>query len=82
MTQAQTKHGGFEGPSGAPDEYVGYEVLDPIGRKIGRVEKIFLNGNGGAEYVRIRIGLLFQKLVLIPVQEVALDRTARSLTLK
>jgi hypothetical protein len=34
------------------------------------------------EYVRTRIGLLFAKRVLIPVQNAALDREARSLTLK
>lgn len=82
MTQTQAKHNEFEGPAGAPEEYAGYEVLDPMGHNIGRVEKLFFNGNGGPEYVQVRIGLLFTKHVLIPVQDVALDRTARSLRLK
>lgn len=78
----QTTHRGFEGLSGTPAAYVGYEVLDPMGHKIGSAEKLFFNANGGVEYIRVRIGLLFNRLVLIPVQDVALDPAARSLTLK
>lgn len=82
VTQAQTKYRGSERPSGTLEEYVGYEVLDPLGHKIGSAEKLFFNGSGGPEYVRVRIGSLFKRLVLIPVQDVAFDRVARSLTLK
>lgn len=82
MTQAQTKDRGFERSSHAPEEYSGYEVLDPLGHKIGRAEKLFFNRNGGPEYVRVRIGFLFTKHVLIPVQDVSFDGSTRSLTLK
>jgi len=82
VTQAQVKDRGFENPSGRPEEYAGYEVLDPLGHKIGCAEKLYFNRNGGPEYVRVRIGLLFTKHVLIPVQDVAFDGTARSMTLK
>lgn len=82
MTQSQTQHRSFESPSRAPQEYAGYEVLDPLGHRIGRAEKLFFNRNGGPEYVRVRIGRLFTKHVLIPVQDVAVDGAARSLTLK
>ena len=82
MTQAPEKHRGSGILSGGRDEYVGYTVFDPLGQKIGSVEKLFLNGSGELEYVRTRIGLLFAKRVLIPVQNAALDREARSLTLK
>ena len=82
MIQAQSEHRGFDRLSAKPEDYIGYEVLDPMGQKIGRVEKLFFNGKGGVEYVRVRIGLLFTRHVLIPVQGVALDRDARSLTLK
>jgi hypothetical protein len=82
VTQSQTKHRSFESPSRAPEEYVGYEVLDPLGRKIGRAEKLFFNRNGGPEYVRVRIGVLFARHVFIPVQDVAFDGASRSLTLK
>lgn len=82
MTQTRAKHRGFERPSGAPEEYAGYEVRDPTGHTIGRAEKLFFNENGGTEYVWVWIGLFFKKLVLIPVRDVALDMSARSLTLK
>ena len=78
----QTKRREFGGLDRAREEYAGYEVLDPMGHRIGHVEKLFFNGNGGLKYVRVRVGLLFNKLILIPVQDVTLDRTARSLTLK
>ena len=82
MTQARTEDRGSESPSGVPEEYAGYEVLDPLGHRIGRAEKLFFNRNGGPEYVRVRMGRLFTKHVLIPVQEVGFDGAARSLTLK
>lgn len=88
MTRAQTEYRRSEGPVDASEGYAGYEdlapleLLDPLGHEIGRVEKLFFNGNGGPEYVRVRIGFLFTRYVLIPVQDAALDRTARSLTLK
>lgn len=79
--RAQAKHQGFERPAGTPEEYAGYEVLDPMGQKIGSVEKLFFNGNGRPEYARVRVGVLFTRYILIPVRDIALDRTARSLKL-
>lgn len=64
-----------------PEECVGYEVLDPLGQSIGRVEKIFVNGNGEPEYVRVRIGRFVRKSALLPVQLVTLDRAHRTFTL-
>ena len=78
----QDREGGRRSGSFVASHYVGYAVLDPMWQKIGRVEKLFLNGNGGAEYVRVRIGFFSARHVLIPVQGVALDRDARSVTLK
>ena len=34
----------------------GYALLDPLGRRIGRVESVFAGTHGGAEYVSARIG--------------------------
>ncbi len=76
MTQAPEKHRGSGIVTGGREEYVGYTVFDPLGQKIGSVEKLFLNGSGELEYVRTRIGRLFTKHILIPVQDVALDREA------
>lgn len=65
----------------APEQYVGYGVLDPSGRKIGKVDKIFVNGDGRPEYIRVRVGLLRRRTVLIPVGPVAADEKSRTLTL-
>ena len=66
----------------APEEYVGYRVCDPRGQKIGRAEKVFLNPSGEPEYIRVKIGLLGFKTVLIPVQTAALDDEQRTLVLQ
>ena len=63
-------------------EYVGYTVCDPRGQKIGRVEKLFLNGSGEPEYIRVKMGLFGSKTVLIPVQTVAADEERRALVLQ
>ncbi len=63
-------------------EYVGYTVCDPRGQKIGRAEKLFLNGSGEPEYIRVKMGLLGFKTVLIPVQAVAADEERRALVLQ
>ncbi|MEJ7632362.1 MAG: PRC-barrel domain-containing protein [Rubrobacteraceae bacterium] len=76
MTQAPEKHRGSGILTGGREEYVGYTVFDPLGQKIGSVEKLFFNENGELEYVRARIGRLFTKHILIPVQDAALDREA------
>ena len=48
-------------------------VRDLLGRKIGRLERLFLNETGGPEYAEVRIGLLRMKTVLIPLQTVTAD---------
>lgn len=60
----------------------GYGLLDPLGQEIGRVDKVFGNGDGEPQYVRVRMGLFGQRLVLIPVLDVAVDHERRSLTLR
>jgi hypothetical protein len=60
----------------------GYAVFDPLGRKIGRVEEVFVNWDGEPDYIRIRIGFLFTSTVLIPVQFVETDEESKSLVLK
>jgi PRC-barrel domain protein len=63
-------------------EYVGYTVCDPRGQKIGRAEKLFLNGSGEPEYIRVKMGLFGSKTVLIPVQTAAVDEERRALVLQ
>ena len=64
-----------------PGECVGYEVLDPLGQKIGTADELFVNANDEPEYVRIRMGFLGLKSVLLPVETVAVDRQRRTLIL-
>lgn len=64
-----------------PGEYVGYEVLDPMGQKIGTADELFVNANDEPEYVRIRMGFLGLKSVLLPVETVAVDNQRRTLVL-
>ena len=46
----------------------GYAVYDPVGQKIGSAEEVFVNQDGEPMYIRVHIGLLFSRTVLIPVQ--------------
>ena len=81
-TLAQTEHRRFAEPTDAPEGYAGHEVLDPTGNRIGSAEEVFFDANGEPEYVRVRTGLVFERTVLIPVLDVALNPAARSLRLK
>jgi len=67
---------------GMPEEYAGYEVRDPEGRKIGRVKELFVNVHAEPEYVRVRTGVLGLKTFLIPIGFVAVDEERRTLTLQ
>ncbi len=65
-----------------PEEYVGYRVCDPEGRKIGRAKELFANTYGEPEYVRVKMGLLGLRSILIPIGFVAVDEERRTLTLQ
>ena len=65
-----------------PEQYAGYEVRDPLDRRIGTVERVFLNGGGDPEYIRTRMGLLGKRLLLLPVRMVAVDDERRALLLR
>ena len=66
----------------AIEECAGYVVCDPRRQKIGRAEKLFLNGSGEPEYIRVKTGLFGFKRILIPVQTVAVDVERRTLVLQ
>ncbi len=78
VTYATEPREGFE----KSDQYVGCMVCDPLGKRVERVEKLFVNGGGEPEYIRIKIGLLVLKSVLLPVLYVAVDEERRVLTLQ
>lgn len=66
----------------APEEYVGYDLHDPEGQKIGSVKELFTNAYGEPEYIRTKVGLFGLRSVLIPTGFVALDKERRTLTLQ
>jgi hypothetical protein len=61
---------------------VGHTLCDPQGQRIGRTERIFLNGRGEPEYIKVKMGLFSFKSVLLPVQSVAADEERRILVLQ
>jgi hypothetical protein len=64
------------------ERYAKYRVCDPSGRRIGRTERVFANGRGEPEYIRVKMGLFGLKTVLLPVQSVAVDEERRALVLQ
>ena len=64
------------------EHYAGYKVCDPRGRRIGRIERVFVNGRGEPEYIKVKMGFLELKTVLLPVQWVAADEERRALVLQ
>jgi hypothetical protein len=66
----------------APEEYAGYEVLDPLGHRLGSVEKLFVNDDQEPEYIRVKMGLFGLKTVLIPVTFATIDKERRILVLQ
>jgi hypothetical protein len=60
----------------------GYAVLDPVGRKIGRAEEVFVNWDGEPDYIRMRLGSFGMKSVLIPAQFVETDDESKALVPK
>ena len=64
------------------EHYAKYKVCDPIGRRIGRTERVFANGGGEPEYLEVKMGLFGLKSVLLPVQSVAVDEERRALVLQ
>jgi hypothetical protein len=59
-----------------------YSVYDPVGQKIGIVERVFANPDGEPVYIRVRIGFSGMRAVLIPVQVVETDEKRKTLVLK
>jgi hypothetical protein len=61
---------------------VGYGVYGPLGQRIGKAEKVFVNGSDEPEYVRVKMGLFGCKSVLIPVESVAIDEERKVIALE
>jgi uncharacterized protein (TIGR02271 family) len=50
------------------DRFAGYEVYDPSGQKIGKVDDLFVNETDEPEYIGVKMGFLGTKSTLIPWQ--------------
>ncbi len=63
-------------------EFASYALHDPLGCEIGKVEKVLVNEDGGPEYVAVKIGPIWKKIVLIPVESVSVDGGRQALILQ
>ena len=81
LTYTAANHGKLGNRFETPVEYVGYKLHDPLGKKIGSVQELFLNDNDEPEYIRVKIGFLGSRTVLIPVESVAVNEERRFLVL-
>lgn len=64
-------------------EFASYALHDPLGREVGKIEKIFINDDGGPEYVEVKIGSLWRKrTVLIPVESVCVDGGQQAISMR
>ncbi len=65
-----------------PMAYVGYRLHDPLGKRIGSVQELFVNDDAEPEYIRVKMGFLGLRTVLIPVETVAVNEERRFLVLR
>ena len=65
-----------------PEVYAGFWLCDPREKRIGMVEKLFVNWSGEPEYVRVSVGFFGFKSLLLPVQTIAVDEQRRILVLQ
>ncbi len=65
-----------------PEGYAGFGLCDPLGQKVGSVKQLFVNPRGEPEYIRVRIGLLGLRSILLSVESVTIDQERQALFLK
>ncbi len=73
---------GYAGRSGEPATYEDYMLCDPLGNKIGKVERFLVDGDGEPACVRVRIGLFGRTSVLLPVTRITVDEKKRTILLR
>jgi uncharacterized protein (TIGR02271 family) len=60
--------------TGIEDQYAGYEVYDPNGEKIGKVDDLFINESDQPEYIGVKMGFLgLEGTSLIPWELTRVD---------
>src|ERR671916_2600358 len=55
------------------ERFEGYEVYDPNGEKIGKVDDLFVDENDQPEYIGVKMGLLGMRSTLIPMDMVRVN---------
>ena len=55
------------------ERFARYEVYDPVGQRIGKVDGLFVNENDQPEYLGVKIGFLGTKSTLIPWELARVD---------
>jgi hypothetical protein len=76
-----------DGGTGEPEclavgGFTGYELCDPLGRRIGRVSRVFVDGGGSLAHVEVALGFLTWRTVLVPVEGCEVDEARQTLVLK
>ena len=66
----------------ASREFSGWELRDPLGRRVGRVSRVFVDPSGRAVRVEVAMGPFGTRKVLLPVDGVRVDRGDRALFLR
>ena len=61
--------------------FEGWELRDPLGRRVGRVFRIFLAHTGGSAHVEVALGPFWKRPVLLPVDGFRVDEEARVISL-
>lgn len=61
------------------EKYQGYKVNDSEGRKVGRVDDLFIDENDREEYLGVSIGFLTSRSVLIPVELTTADHDSSTI---
>ena len=63
------------------DRFAGYEVYDPAGEKIGKVDDLFVDQSDEPEYIGVKMGFLGTRSTLIPWEAVSTtDDEGRTIT--
>jgi uncharacterized protein (TIGR02271 family) len=55
------------------EKYAGYEVYDPNGEKIGKVDDLFVDENDQPEYIGVKMGFLGTRSTLLPWELTTVD---------
>src|ERR687897_601413 len=63
--------------TGIEDQYAGYEVYDPNGEKIGKVDDLFVDENDQPEYIGVKMGFLGTRSTLLPWELATVDEQGR-----